>query len=233
MSDIPHSFQVAVRNPVPVNGPLPTHLPADAALVATLRRPSARPEEAPLARVYASPTAQHASEQNPLPARLHLGSSDGGSWCSVHPVAPDVYDVQAADGAILARVTRRSARLLPWPRRVRWSARLTGPPRSVTARVGTWYAWLAYVATAPVWILLALCGMAYSFFDGTADDHTFRSPSRTRWRAPGTGTVLDRRGISKTYRFAPRHLDVRIAYALAVLQTWEPSPLPVTESREC
>ncbi|MEU9441131.1 hypothetical protein AB0D42_09450 [Streptomyces sp. NPDC048304] len=61
----------------------------------------------------------------------------------------------------------------------------------------------------------------YSFIDGSADDFTFRSPTRTRWRVRGVGTVLDHHGISKTYRFSPQRLDARVAYVLAILQTWE------------
>ncbi|CAM5478878.1 hypothetical protein SALBM311S_12842 [Streptomyces alboniger] len=77
--------------------------------------------------------------------------------------------------------------------------------------------------TAPVWFLFALCAMVYAFFEGTTDDYSFKRPVRTRWRAHGTGTVLDYRGVSKVYRFHPGHLDARVAYALAVLQTWEGS----------
>ncbi|GAB1328114.1 hypothetical protein [Streptomyces sennicomposti] len=221
MDNTAYTFVVSANNPLPLPDPPPDHLPSDAEMAATIRLSTARrPEDAPLAYVYAPRTTEPYGRRTPSPAWIQFGS-DGGSWCSIRPTSPDVYDVQAADGAVLARVTRRAARLLPWPRRVRWSAHLTEPSRTVTGRVGTGYAWFAYVVTAPVWILFALCGMVYSFFDGTADDYTFRSPSRTRWRATGAGTVLDRRGISKTYRFAPRHLDVRVAYALAVLQTWE------------
>jgi hypothetical protein len=37
----------------------------------------------------------------------------------------------------------------------------------------------------------------------------------------GFGTALDYRGINKVCRLEPRHLDLRVAYALAVLRTWE------------
>ncbi|MBY8866930.1 hypothetical protein [Streptomyces sennicomposti] len=221
MDNTAYTFVVSVNNPLPSPDPPPDHLPSDAEMASTIRLSTARrPEDAPLAHVYAPRTTEPYGRRTPSPAWIQFGP-DGGSWCSVRPATPDVYDVHASDGAHLARITRRTGRLLPWPRRVRWSAQLTEPSRTVTGRVGTGYAWFAYAVTAPVWILFALCGMAYSFFDGTADDYTFRRPSRTRWRAPGAGTVLDRRGISKTYRFTPRHLDVRVAYALAVLQTWE------------
>ncbi|MFD3499254.1 hypothetical protein [Streptomyces sp. NPDC058678] len=75
--------------------------------------------------------------------------------------------------------------------------------------------------TAPVWFLFALCALLYASFDGTTDDYSFRRPVRTRWRTPGTGTLLAYRGVSEVYRLTPRRLDVRLAYALAVLQTWD------------
>ncbi|MFJ4839323.1 hypothetical protein [Streptomyces sp. NPDC088746] len=140
----------------------------------------------------------------------------------MRPIAPDVYEVCAADGTSVARVDRRAARILPWPpRRVRWSALLTGPQQSVTGPVGTWYAWLLYVVTAPIWFLFALCVMVYSLFDGTADDCNFWSPARTRWCTAGAGTLLDYRRLSKNYRYVAPSLDNRVAYALAVLRSWD------------
>ncbi|MCX5396082.1 hypothetical protein [Streptomyces sp. NBC_00102] len=155
------------------------------------------------------------------PFWLHHGR-DGGLWCAVQPVAPDVHEVRSADGSSLAHVTRRAARILPWPRRTRWSVRFAGSPQEITGPVGTWYAWLLWVVTAPAWILFALCATVYALFDGTAEDGTFRSPARTRRRGAGVGAVLDYRGIGrKTYRHLAPHLDTRVAYALAVLRTWE------------
>ncbi|MGW0334385.1 hypothetical protein ACWD0J_21360 [Streptomyces sp. NPDC003011] len=215
-----YAFLVSANNPVPVPGPPSTGLPPDTDMAATIRLPGSRSDDVPLARVLSPRSAQRWSREAPLPFWLH-GGPDGTPMCSVRPVAPDAYDVHTADGAPLARITRRPARLLPWPRRVRWSAQLGDAPHPVTGKVGTWYSWLVYVLTAPVWFLFALCAMLYSFFDGTADDYTFRHPTRTRWHTPGTGTVLDYRGISDVYRFEPQGLDVRVGYALAVLRTWE------------
>ncbi|MFH9400023.1 hypothetical protein ACH4JS_09560 [Streptomyces sp. NPDC017638] len=209
MDDTPYSFLISAHNPLPLPGPAPAHLPPDAEMVATVSR---RPGNAPLARVYAGRTTGR-------PFWLH-SAPDDRPLCSVTFAGPDTHDVHAADGTPLARVVRRPGRLLPWPRRVRWTARPAGPSRQdeVTGKAGTWYAWLLYVVTAPAWLLWVLCATVYSFFDGSPDDFTFGSPARTRWRAPGTGTVLDYRGLSRTYRHAPRHLDTRVAYALAVLR---------------
>jgi hypothetical protein len=217
----PYSFLVSVNNPVPVSDPLSLGLPPDADMASTIRLPTARrPDDVPLARVFAPRSARAGNGEAPRPFWIHDGPG-GGPWCSVHPAAPDIHDVHAVDGTPLARITRRPGRLLPWPRRVRWSAQTAHTPQTVRGKEGTWYSWLIYVATAPVWFLFALCAIVYAFFDGTTDDHTFKSPARTRWRAQGTGTVLDYRGVSKVYRLDPRRLDARVAYALAVLQTWE------------
>ncbi|MFD9289200.1 hypothetical protein ACFWBV_13055 [Streptomyces sp. NPDC060030] len=221
MDNTPYSFLVSVNNPVPVPDPLQAQLPYDAEMASTIRLSTARrPEDTPLARVFLPRSAQRLGHQVPVSIWIHCGP-DSRLWCSVRSATPDVYEVCTTEGASLATITRRAARLLPWPRRVRWSAVVTNVPQPLTGKVGTWYAWLVYVATAPVWFLFALFMMLYSFFDGTADDHTFRSPCRTRWRAPGTGTALDYRGVSRTYRLDPQRLDTRVAYALAVVQTWE------------
>ncbi|MHC5903156.1 hypothetical protein ACVNF4_04470 [Streptomyces sp. S6] len=221
MHDTPYAFVVSVNNPVPVSGPSAAGLPADAELGATIRlRTAQRPEDTPLARVFVPRSAPRGKGVVPLPLAIHDGSS-GGPWCSVRSAAPDTYDVHAPDGTHLARIDRRAGRLLPCPRRVRWSARLTGAPSVITGKEGTWYSWLIHVGTAPFWFLLALCMTLYAYVDGTTDDYTFGRPVRTRWRAPHLGTVLDHRGLSKVYRHTPRLLDSRIAYALAALQTLE------------
>lgn len=222
MDNTTHTFLVSRVNPVPVPEPIPAHLPPDADMTATIRlSPAPRTDDAPLARVITSRAAERSGRRAPAPPFWVHHGPDDSLWCSVRPIAPDVYEVCSADGSSAARIDRRAARILPWPRRVRWSARLTGSQQSVTGPVGTWYAWLLYVVTAPIWLLFALCVMVYSLFDGAADDNTFRSPARTRWRTAGAGTVLDYRGISKTYRYVPPNLDIRVAYALAVLRAWD------------
>lgn len=222
MDNTPHTFLVSRVNPVPVPEPRPAHLPPDADMTATIRLSAARrPEHTPVARVFTSRAEERSGRRSSASAFWIHHGPDGTLWCSVRPVAQDVYELCATDGTSTARIDRRAARILPWPRRVRWSARLTGSQQSVTGSVGTWYAWLLHVVTAPLWLLFTLCVMVYSLLDGTADDNTFRSPARTRWRIAGAGTVLDYRGVSKTYRYATPSLDIRLAYALAVLQTWD------------
>ncbi|MEU6353453.1 hypothetical protein ABZ896_29705 [Streptomyces sp. NPDC047072] len=167
----------------------------------------------------------------PVPFSVY-GGQDGGPMCSVEIAGPDAYDVYAADGAPLARITRRAGRFLPWPRRIRWTVRLAdapGPdgvptpaPRSFTGRVGSWYSWAAYVLTFPAWSLLLLWMLVYSLFEGDTSDLGLNGPTRTRWRTAGVGVALDYRGINQVYHLDPRRLDVRVAYAQAVLRnrTW-------------
>ncbi|MGW0708762.1 YrhB domain-containing protein [Streptomyces sp. NPDC002643] len=206
--------------PVPVADPQSLGLPPDAAMGSTIQPWPQSDATAPaLARVFASRSGQPGVREAPSPFWIVDGPSDA-RWCSVRPVAPDVHDVHAADGTHLGTVTRRAGRVLPWPRRVRWSVRLTATPLSVTGKEGTWYAWFLYVALSPVLFLFVLFLRVGSFFDGQLmEDYSFR-PVRTRWHLRGYGMALDYRGIEQIYRFAPRLLDARVAYALAVLQTW-------------
>ncbi|MEU2062166.1 hypothetical protein [Streptomyces sp. NPDC013455] len=190
-------------------------------MVATVRpAASRRPDDTPSARIYALRTSGPADHGRHVPFWIHTGPDDR-LLCSVSPAAPDTHDVRTADGTPLARITRRSGRLLLWPRRVRWTARLAGPSGQVTGKEGSWYAWLVYVVTAPVWFLYVLCATVYAYFDGSPDDFTFGGPARTRWRTAGAGTVLDYKGLSKTYRHTPGHWDARGAYALAALRSRE------------
>ncbi|MFY4720166.1 hypothetical protein [Streptomyces sp. LaBMicrA B280] len=168
----PYAFRISVNNPVPVPSPVPAHLPPGAEMASTIRLPTAGgSEDVPLARILTAPSTRRWSREKPVPFWIHDGRDDR-LLCSVHPAARDVYDVHAADGAPLARVTRRAGRLLPWPRRVRWAVSSGARARPVTGHVGTWYSWLLYVATAPVWFLYVLCATVYSFIDGSPDDAT-------------------------------------------------------------
>ncbi|MFD3499255.1 hypothetical protein ACFWWT_06655 [Streptomyces sp. NPDC058676] len=106
-SNTPYVFLVAANNPVPASDPQALGLPADAEMTSTIRLSSARrPEDTPLARVFAARSAPPWSRRTPSPFWIH-GGPDGRPWCSVHPVAQDAYDVHTPEGALLARITRR------------------------------------------------------------------------------------------------------------------------------
>lgn len=209
-----YTFVVKANNPVP-GGPR-----RDAEMSSTIRLSGARPADAPLAEVFEPRTTERWNRRSPVPFWIH-GRRDGALMCSVQPVGPDIYDVYTADGASLARVTRRAGRFLPWPRRTRWTVQLSGAPRSFTGKTGSWYSWLTYALSSPVWLLFFLCMLVYSLFEGDTGDTSLDGPTRTRWSTAGSGTALDYRGINKIYHFEPQRLDVRVAYAQAVLHAWE------------
>jgi hypothetical protein len=62
--------------------------------------------------MYLRDSFVYLGEPGPGPEDL-TGILYGGSLCSVRPVAPEVHDVYAANGAPLVRITRRTGRLLP------------------------------------------------------------------------------------------------------------------------
>lgn len=218
---LPYSFQVSVDIPVPVADPLSLGLPPDAGMGSKIRLSTARGgQDTPLARVFAPRSGQPGFARRPRSSGSSTGRATGGcapsarwtgtSTRSTPPTAPSWP--QSPD----------AGRVVPWPRRVRWSARLTTSPQSVTGKVGTWYSWGVYVVTSPIWFLYMVFSVLLSHWEGAADDPSFGSPARTCWRVRGNGTALDYRGIGqKTYHFDPRRLDLRVAYALAVLRTWE------------
>lgn len=171
----------------------------------------------PVARIGVEPRQPGTTGRTSREPFTLYGGPDGGPLCSVRPAGPGSYDVLAADGTALARVTRRPGRLLLGPRRVRWTVEPAGTAPPFTGRVGTWYAWGGYYVTFPLWAVVWVCAAVYSLVNGEGDDIAVTGPSRTRWRAPGTGTAMEYRGLDKVYRIDPRHLDARIAYAQAYL----------------
>lgn len=123
------------------------------------------------------------------------------------------------DGVPLARITRRPGRKLLGPRRVRWTLQVGDGALTLTGKVGSGAMWLSYVVLSPVWVLFLLFISLYSLFDGSTGDFSMKGPSGTRWRPPGSGTVLEYRGIDKVYHLEVRRLDFRVAYAQAVLHS--------------
>ena len=216
-----YSFVVSRKNPGPATVPAPMGLPADAEMQSTVRLQSAHRDDVPLALVFRPRPTQGWSHQAPVQFWIH-GGPGGEPLCSVQPAGPGVFDVHAADGAPLARITRRSTRLLPWPRRVRWSVTVPATPRPLTGKVGTWYSWFLYLATSLLWLPLLLILAVYTWLeDGVGLGDRLTGPTRTRWHARGFGTALDYRGLNRVYHYRPQLLDLRIAYALAVLHAWD------------
>ena len=209
-----YTFVVKANNPVPAGSQ------RDVEMSSTIHLSGAQRDAAPAAEVFERRMTDRWNRRSPIPFWIH-GGGGGGLMCSIQPTGPDVYDVYAADGAPLARITRRAGRFLPWPRRIRWTAQLSGASKPFTGKVGSGYTWLLYVLSSPVWLLFFLCMLVYSLFEGDTSDTSLDGPTRTRWRTSGSGTALDYRGINKVYHYEPQRLDVRIAYAQAVLHAWE------------
>jgi hypothetical protein len=177
------------------------------------------PREVGLAWIVFSPGVTEKADRSSRPAFRIYGGSDNGLLCSVRPTGHATYEVFAADSSPLARITRRPGRILLGPRRVRWTVQLAGTAQHVRGKVGTWYSWLAYYVSAPLWVLFWLCVWVYSLLSGDIDDMRVMGPSRTLWRLPGPGVAMEYRGLNKVYHLEPGHMDIRVAYAQAVLHS--------------
>lgn len=129
--------------------------------------------------------------------------------CTVTRESARGYVVTAPDGTHLARITHHKAR--PLRSRARWKLTTPSHPAPLTAKSGTWYSWLLYALLYPVAVALAL------LLDEVPRG-LFR-PIHIRWRTPEGKTALAYRAIREDYRHDPRHLDPRVAYALAVLHS--------------
>jgi hypothetical protein len=176
-------------------------------------------QEVDLARVVVPPGATEKADKSSRPPFKIYGGTDGGLLCSVQPAGHETYELFAADGTPLARITRRPGRVLLGPRRVRWTVQASGTTQPVTGKVGTWYSWLSYYVFAPLWVPFWLCMVVYTLLSGDGDDMRVVGPSRTLWRSQGSGSVIEYRGVNKVYHLEPRHVDFRVAYAQCVLHS--------------
>jgi hypothetical protein len=161
------------------------------------------------------------------PFTLH-DPAGGALLCSVRPAGRGMYDVYGADGAVIGRITRRDARVLPWPRRVRWSVAAAGGSGPLIGAVGTLRGWVTAVATAPLVFVVWLAWNAWALSHlllGVAEfrKHYWRwslPAVRTHWRGQGdTDGSMD--FLRTHYRLNGQCLDRRLAYAQAVLHAWD------------
>lgn len=183
----------------------------DATLSHTIRQAGAAPGMPALAHVYV--TAPDA------PLWIQAGAN-GAPICSVQLQEPGTFAVCSAEGALLARISRRGGRLLPWPRRTRWSICLEADGGRLTGKKGTWYAWTTWTVLSPFWFLAWLFLAVVSLWDDGMVDVDIDTPGRIRWYRAGSGLAMDKRGMSAAkYHLQPHLLDYRVAYAQAVLAT--------------
>ncbi|NBE52724.1 hypothetical protein [Streptomyces boluensis] len=125
------------------------------------------------------------------------------------------YEVYGAGGEPLGRIERRKGRLVPWPRRRRWSVLSEGAGRDAVGKAGSWYSWAFYVLLSPLWVPLWLALILFALLDGDTDVSP-GVPRRVRWFGADGALVLDRHGRG-VYRIPPGGMDVRIAYAVALV----------------
>ena len=149
---------------------------------------------------------------------------------SVRPLGDGVYEVQGGDGVPLGRITRRGGRILPWPRRVRWSVQPAQGGEPLVGEVGTSKAWTVFVLISPLyfvcWAVMSAQGALWLLLGekGEAKKESaweLEPPTWTRWRsAEGPEPAIEYQ-TGRKYRLAAPRLDHRLAYAQAVLHVWD------------
>ncbi|WP_234438924.1 hypothetical protein [Streptomyces sp. NRRL B-3229] len=193
----------------------------------TLRQAAPGTDGAPLAYVHVPQDAPKGGRQA-RPA-FTLTGPNGAPLSSVRSLGDGVYEVYDGDGAPLGRITRRSGRTLPWPRRVRWSVQ-SARGEALTGEVGTRTAWAVFVLISPLyflgWAVMAAQGSLWLLLGekGEAKKEAaweMEPPTWTRWRAAGEPEPAVEYRTGRRYRLVATRLDHRLACAQAVLHVWD------------
>jgi hypothetical protein len=162
---------------------------------------------------------------------FHVSGPQGESFCSVRSIGEGGYDVYGGDGTAIGRITRRDGRVLPWPRRAHWTLQPATGAQPLTAKRGTvrgWMLWstLGFPLYLVFWVVSAVQGLLLLLV-GDKDEAKketaweLGAPSRALWHpSGGSDTVVDYRGGS-TFHIESQRLDLRLAYAQAVLHVWD------------
>ena len=164
-------------------------------------------------------------KDGPVPPLWLYGGTDGAALGCLRPLTKDgatparEFEMYSPDGTQVALITFRPGRLLPWPRRGRWTVRL-GSGQKLVGKVGTWHAWTFWAILLPVWVPLWLVMFVYSLIEDGGWDSNSVKPKRVRWFGTDSAKALDRRGKS-AFHLDPQRLDFRIAYAQALAADWE------------
>jgi hypothetical protein len=182
----------------------------------------------PLAYVHVPQDASKGGRQ--ARPRFTVSGPNGEPLLSVRPAGGGMYEVHDGDGAPLGRITRRAGRILPWPRRVRWSVQPAQGGEPLAAEVGTRKAWAVFVLISPLyfgcWAVMAAQGAIWLLLGekGEAKKEAaweMEPPTWTRWRSAGDPDVAIEYRTGRTYRFASPRLDPWLACAQAVLHVWD------------
>ncbi|WP_249125881.1 hypothetical protein [Streptomyces sp. A2-16] len=181
------------------------------------------------------PTYVHVSQNAPKGSRqarppFTVTGPKGEPLSSVRSVGDGVYEVYGGDGALLGRITRRSGRTLPWPRRVRWSVQPAQGGAPLAGEVGTRKAWAVFVLISPLyfvcWAVMAAQGSLWLLLGekGEAKKEAaweMEPPTWTRWRSADEPEAASEYRTGRRYRLAAPRLDHRPACAQAVLHVWD------------
>ncbi|KUM73680.1 hypothetical protein AQI84_22500 [Streptomyces griseorubiginosus] len=154
---------------------------------------------------------------------------DGQPLTSVRSLGDGVHEVYGGDSAPLGRITRRSGRTLPWPRRVRWIVQ-PAQGEALTGQVGTRTAWTVFVLISPLyflcWAVMAAQGSLWLLLGekGEAKKEAaweMEPPTWTRWCAADEPEPAMEYRTGRKYLLDATRLDHRLAYAQAVLHVWD------------
>ncbi|MEU9169936.1 hypothetical protein AB0D34_19360 [Streptomyces sp. NPDC048420] len=118
---------------------------------AIIRRSGPGPQGEPLAYVQVPRDAPKGGRRARPP--FTVSGPDGEPMVSVRSFGEGGYEVYGGDGAPIGRITRRGGRILPWPRRVRWSVQPAGGGESPAGEVGTRRAWTVFALISPLYFL--------------------------------------------------------------------------------
>ncbi|MFB7291949.1 hypothetical protein [Actinacidiphila glaucinigra] len=126
------------------------------------------------------------------------GQSSGGRLSVLGPAGEELGELGTP---------AKSARWRP-----RWEIRLPGD-RVLAGHGGTLTSWVVFLLLSPLWLVLNLFWAV-----GGTGDSAWSLPVRTAWRqGVGSPAALKYHGMSERYKVRTDRLDVRLAYAQAVV----------------
>ncbi|MFJ6390655.1 hypothetical protein ACIQJT_23945 [Streptomyces sp. NPDC091972] len=194
----------------------------------TVRQSGPGTEGEPLAYVHVPRDAPKGGRQARPP--FTVSGPKAEPLCSIRSSGPGAYEVYGDDGAPIGWITRRGGRILPWPRRVRWSVRPVGGGPSVDGVVGTRKGWTVFLLISPLyfacWAVMAAQGAVWLLLGEKGEARKeaaweMEPPTWTRWCAADEQDVVVEYRTGHVYRLAASRLDRRLAYAQAVLHVWD------------
>ncbi|MGH9194958.1 MAG: hypothetical protein ACRD1T_04375 [Acidimicrobiia bacterium] len=156
---------------------------------------------------------------------IHLTDTSTLPWSITRPepgrpAGEEAYSVSDSQGRVLGRIRKGRS---PLGLRRAWSIELADSKEPIRGYRGTLVGWLSFSLFLPVWIPLTLLSVVYALISSDSwDCLTWEPPKRTKWRKRGgnplSQIILERRASG--YRREDSLLDVRLAYAQAILNSY-------------